>query len=556
MVDSLRRMSMVALGAASLALLAGAGPDITHQQIQDAWKSSPVGSTHSYAWGSYTCNIGDTPLAWLNGGTPALGMNAYRLHNGRILQIGLGFAKHACCVANGTGCGTCTSGPSGTLRPGCRDVSSASYNAGQGRLGPRSGINPFAGTFAPIPSGTGDAIWRRVQIKAGEMSAADFPGAIYIAEGVYVCAGEAPAEQLNNATYSRMTVANGGTTPSYTWTPTGPSMTGQPALMAWRNHGLGVNNPDPSVHLSLADVPAEGRFHAGGKVTNLGNGQYMYDYAVFNLNSHRSGSSLSVAVDPAGTVNNINFYSPEYHSGEVYSNISWNVSRNATTGTLTWASPQTFAQNPNTNALRWGTTYNYWFVSNVPPAPQLGEVTLGLFRPGTPDSIQISGLPVPCVAPAITSQPLTEERACLCGDVTLVAGVSSIAAAGEVTYRWQREVSPGVFENVTDGNEGACPGGSISGADSATLTLTGVSPAEAGTYRLLVTTACGQATSENVNLEVCIGDFNCDGGTDGTDVEDFFTIWESGDTTADVNLDGGIDGSDVELFFTRWADGC
>ncbi|MCX5690097.1 MAG: hypothetical protein NTV94_10015, partial [Planctomycetota bacterium] len=47
----------------------------------------------------------------------------------------------------------------------------------------------------------------------------------------------------------------------------------------------------------------------------------------------------------------------------------------------------------------------------------------------------------------------------------------------------------------------------------------------------------------------CIGDFNQDGGVDGSDIESFFLQWEAGDSGADVNQDGGIDGGDIETFF-------
>ncbi len=53
----------------------------------------------------------------------------------------------------------------------------------------------------------------------------------------------------------------------------------------------------------------------------------------------------------------------------------------------------------------------------------------------------------------------------------------------------------------------------------------------------------------------CIGDFNQDGGIDGSDVEAFFVAWAAGTGSADVNQDGGVDGSDVETFFTAWENG-
>ncbi|MCX5690143.1 MAG: hypothetical protein NTV94_10245 [Planctomycetota bacterium] len=55
---------------------------------------------------------------------------------------------------------------------------------------------------------------------------------------------------------------------------------------------------------------------------------------------------------------------------------------------------------------------------------------------------------------------------------------------------------------------------------------------------------------------ICLGDFNCDGGADGSDLEAFFTIWETGTPAADVNQDGGVDGGDIETFILAWEAGC
>jgi hypothetical protein len=54
----------------------------------------------------------------------------------------------------------------------------------------------------------------------------------------------------------------------------------------------------------------------------------------------------------------------------------------------------------------------------------------------------------------------------------------------------------------------------------------------------------------------CPGDFNLDGGVDGSDVDAFFAAWESGDSASDINEDGGVDGADVATFFARWEAGC
>ena len=69
-------------------------------------------------------------------------------------------------------------------------------------------------------------------------------------------------------------------------------------------------------------------------------------------------------------------------------------------GDVTW-STQTFAQNQSANALRWGTLYNFRFDANVPPLAGGGNVTLGLFKPGTPASMAALAQ-IPGAAPSCT----------------------------------------------------------------------------------------------------------------------------------------------------------
>ncbi len=396
-ISALALTSLALAAAASPRLVLAQGADITHSNIQDSARypssGAPVNGKYGYAWGSYTCNIGNVNLSWINGGTPALAMNAYRLYDGRLTQIGLGHAKHGCCVANGNGCGlTCSTSGTG-LRAGCQDVYSAGFNGGTTRLGPRSGIDPYAGTFTTIAAGTGDAIWRHVQINVSDMDPVQFPGARYFAEGEYVCTEELPAAKLNNASYRPANIANTGAAPTYAWTMTGTTAVGRPAIYAWREHGLGLNTPDTSVTIVNADVPGEGRFVAAGKVTDLGNGTWRYDYATFNLDSHRSGGGFSIPIRTDALVSNTSFSAPLYHSGEPYDNTPWAMTRFSTG--IKFETPAKFAENPNTSALRWGTMYNFSFTANVPPAATTGSATLTLFRPGTPSSISIDGLPVP-----------------------------------------------------------------------------------------------------------------------------------------------------------------
>ena len=355
------------------------GVDVVYSDTQGIhyWGSS--GGIHAYSLSSHTCNLGDANLPW-NSTSPLLGMNAYKLANGRLEQIGMSWLKNATVAAAGSGCGLPCNGSGGSqLGAGCRDIYGASYNGGQGILGPRSACNAFTGQYPGPSGGSGNAIYKRLQISTSDIDPNQNAGALYFSEGVYVAATDASAgNALNNASYKQFTVEL-----SFQIFPVGPMHVGEPAIMAWRDHGLGIGNPDESVELTTVDVPSEGRFHVASKVTPLGNGMWRYDYAIYNLNSHRSAGSLSVPFPTGTTIANVGFHDVDYHSGEPFDNTDWPFNVNA--NDVKWNSPQTFAQNANSNALRFGTMYNFWFDADVGPVS--GEATIGLFRTGSPDSV-------------------------------------------------------------------------------------------------------------------------------------------------------------------------
>jgi hypothetical protein len=359
------------------------GPDVVYSDCTGITNWGAVGGIRGYSLGSHTCNIGDTNLDW-GGTTPLLAMNAYRLHEGRLMQIGQSFVKNGTGAAAGSGCGLPCNGQGGSvLGAGCLDVYGASFNGSHGILGPRSDVNAYTGTYPGASGGSGGATYKRLQIRETDLSQSG-AGALYFIEGVYVAHDDASwGNAFNNASYKRVTVSG-----SFNLNVTGSMEIGVPALQAWQDHGNGVGQPDDSVELVTADVPKEGRFHLGSKVTDLGGGMWRYDYAVFNLNSHRSGGSFSVPMPAGASVSNLGFNDVDYHSGEPYDNTDWEMTIGTTS--VEWSSPQTFFQNPDTNALRFGTMYNFWFDANVAPAD--GSVTLGLFRPGTPDSIDIDAV--------------------------------------------------------------------------------------------------------------------------------------------------------------------
>jgi hypothetical protein len=386
-------------GLAAATVLAAAGavqaqPDVMYlgagSSGNDIGHYGPVGNIRAYIFGTATCNAGPSNLAWVGFGSPSVGFNVYRLQGGRLVQLGQSWVKTACCAATFGSCGgrTCNGASGNQLGSGCIDVYGSGWNANQTRLMPRSQVNPWTGQHGTIPGGSNTAISRRCQVAISEFDPTNFPNAQYFIEGVYVADDEQPGPaKHNNASYQRVAATSAGVLSSI---PGAAMQVGQPAINAWRAHGGGPNVVDTSVHLQTVDVPNEGRFHVAHKVTDNGNGTWHYEYAIFNLNSHVAGGSLSIPVPTGVTISNVGFRDVDYHSGEPYDNTDWVIQVGS--GSVTWHSPQTFAQNPNSNALRWGTMYNFWFDADAEPSD--GEATLGLFRPHTPDSVTFTvGMP-------------------------------------------------------------------------------------------------------------------------------------------------------------------
>jgi len=156
----------------------------------------------------------------------------------------------------------------------------------------------------------------------------------------------------------------------------------------------------------------------------------------------------------------------------------------------------------------------------------------------------------------ITQQP-APTATCHAGSASFSVGVS----AQPLSFAWQVEIAPqgsGVWTDLSDGTLPPATGSSasVTGTTTDTLTIGEADIAAALSYRVILASECGNITSDAAILTVCIGDYNCDGGVDGSDVQAFLSDWESASPAADLNANGGIDGEDVEVFFVRWESGC
>ncbi|NBQ14286.1 MAG: hypothetical protein EBU31_06675, partial [Proteobacteria bacterium] len=292
-----------------------AGPDVIVGAIMDVAKygSNTVNGTviMAYAFGTTSCNVGSQELDWYGGTSnhPVIPQNAYRIKNGRIEQIGIGWMKHGFCALQETLCAACI--PAGTGCPsllgvGCSDPYVASLNGSQGDLGPRYEVNPSTGAFPAtgstpwpsIPSGQ-STIGRRVQIKADDLNPALNAGAIYLAEGQYVHPQDAAfGNDNNNSSYRQFQVfsLSGG---AYNLSLTGSTFTQRPAIYHWPV-------VSPTAVVNPTDGP-DGRYLVGSDATQNPDGTWHYEYAVFNMNSDAAAESLSIDVPLSATVTNAGF---------------------------------------------------------------------------------------------------------------------------------------------------------------------------------------------------------------------------------------------------------
>ncbi len=372
------------------ALASIVGPDVVVHDIRGAGLSyDTVGGVSSFSFGTVSCNLGDQPAVWFpnNNQHPVIGQQFYRLKGNRFEQIGLAWVKHGFFATLENECGACInphppgSGNPGTLLGvGCSDVYLANLNGEQAALGPRSQINAHTGSFPfpfSVPEGcaSGDQICRRIVVGNNDIDSLENPGALYYAEALYVTPDDAAAGNgNNNASHRRIQFSGPNTmgryTASFSTDPDKLTQRYRPAIRAWKDQ-------DPTVVETDIQLPAEGLFILAAKATDLGTGYYHYEYALYNLNSDRSGGSFTVPLPPGALVADVGFHDVDYHSGEPFDGTDWVVSK--ITDEINWAT-EAHASDPNANALRWGTLYNFRFSANVEPGPT--TITLGLFKPG------------------------------------------------------------------------------------------------------------------------------------------------------------------------------
>ena len=383
--------------------------------------------------GTDACNKGTIDVDWFalpSNDHPFIPQNVYRMSGGaentqQFEQIGQSWGKHAFTAASSNTCGFGCNGVGGQhLGSGCSDFYSAGLNGSQGGIGSRAWVNPFTGSF---PMGntsnnhTGhshDVTSHRMLVDVNDLNTSLNPGATYFAEAEYIVPHEytwcqshpGQCNMYNNASYKRYTVT--GINQPFNFTSAGPTVREQPAIMAWTGATVNRQEPDPG---------NDGIWFMGFKVTNPSTGVWHYEYALYNQNLDRSIQSFSVPLGPGVNIANIGFHAPIQHpawandgtfNSQGYSSTPWTVTQLA--DSITW-NTETFAQNQNANAIRYGTLYNFRFDADQPPNPT--NATVGYFKTGSPTVVVVQAAgnvslpsPTPTSTPTATATTTATAR--------------------------------------------------------------------------------------------------------------------------------------------------
>jgi hypothetical protein len=472
------------------------GPDVIVGNVTTLQQLGSSGTQVGLAVGTDICNNGNIQVNWFRlpeTDHPVVPQNLYRMSGGanndeRFEQVGQSWARHQFFPLQNNSCGFgCTPSPdSDHLGVGCSTADTAGINGGQPYLSSRAWVNPFTGIFPSTANNhtghTHDGTTHRILVEGNDLNTTLNPGATYYAEAQLITPHEYawcqshPGEcnMYNNASYRQFNVI--GTT-SFTFSAVGATVRMTPAIFAWPGATIQTIEPEPGV---------DGRAFIAYKVTCEGGLPIIchYEYAIYNQNLDRGIQSFSVPGGCGmGTPMNLEFHAPLNHPGIAddgtvgnagYSNAPWTAS--GSSAAASWFT-ETFAQNPNANALRWGTLYNFRFDTGTPPIA--ANATIGFFKTGAPITVPVLGPSTECTPPPPPSPTPTP---------------TPINISGTISYC--SNPVPGPVPNVTLTLTGTTLGSTLSDG-SGNYTFSAL--ASGGSYTVTPSKAARLPGSANIN---------------------------------------------------------
>jgi hypothetical protein len=405
----------------------------------------------------------------------------------RFEQIGAGWVKHGFTSTNSPGCGSCPGGAGTNLVVGCSDTYGSSLNASRTWLGPRNEVNPFTGWWTCTNSyfsnyqnncnqnystSNLDSIAHMMKVVDSDLTTSS---SNYYYEAYYISHDD--VDRYNNATWKSTVPSWNGSSYQFTQGSTIQGVaiqgwsgalisTAQPttegdAIVASKVTNLGggiyhyeyavyvhsldrqirsfsVPVPDSlnltNVEFRDVDEPISCRVSAGANsatqsfysTTGLKAGMNLY-FATANtvrtISSVPSSTQVIFTAAVTTTTNENCVANGPRADGVGYNDATndWTFSRSG--GVATWQT-QTYAQNPNANALSWGYLFNFRFDADAPQVD--ASATMNLFKPGV-----LTDLTAAIKAPGSNTVVVAPNSVNVAPGIIIAGGLSELATSDD-----------------------------------------------------------------------------------------------------------------------------
>lgn len=329
-----------------------------------------------------SCNLGNQNVPWLapmNEDHPGIAMALYREMDGTFQQVGTSWMKHGFFALSNSQCIPCQNPSNGSfLGVGCSDTYGSFNNADRFYLGPRSEWNAFTNLWdcegsyfdgTPIDcdrdeNGNGlGPVAHRLEVADGDL---DNPGATYYYEALYLVRND--NNKFNNIGSRRCTMFWTG----FSWQFSTPSASSGnplvegPAILRWT---------DADVTTTVANGTDDGEAILAVNTIDLGNGQWRYEYSLFNWTMDRNIGAFSVPVCANPT-------DIRFHDGDEFPENDWQPVVSG--GNLTWTFPEVYVGGDDKVAgpLELQYLYSFGFTSDVAPASRNAVLSMHEDGPG------------------------------------------------------------------------------------------------------------------------------------------------------------------------------
>ena len=359
------------------------------------------------AMATTSCNKGTVDIPWeapMDVDHPGIPMELYRETDTgdytKFEMIGRSDVKHGFFALSNSQCDPCVHFSDGTfLGVGCSDTYGTYNNSDRNWLAPRDEWDPYLGTWDCVGShfadyqpdcirrhGSGGHTPTEHLLVVRDEDLGDV-NATYYYEAMYVLAND--AFKMNNGGSRKCTMTWNGSGWNFATPSSNNALVEGPAVLRW--------NAD--LH-SWAQVGTDdGYVILSSKATDLGGGMYHYEYALYNFDSDRRIRSITMPVDLASQVTNV-----EFNDGDLDPTNDWAAT--VLSDQVTFET-SVYEEGVPSNALMFELLFNFRFDADAPP--QSLDLALGVYKPGNPTEITAEGVAPGTNTSSISDSPLASR---------------------------------------------------------------------------------------------------------------------------------------------------